>query len=77
VGLKPRRFTTRRPASASSGPGNLHEDGSFTVQFGDCDGKTPNCLPITPGWNYMVRLYRPQKEILDGSSKFPAGIVVK
>ena len=31
----------------------------------------PNCLPITPGWNYTVRLYRPQQEILDGSWVFP------
>ena len=23
------------------------------------------------GWNYMVRLYRPRKEILDGTWKFP------
>ena len=23
-----------------------------------------------PGWNYMVRLYRPRKEILDGTWKF-------
>src|SRR6267142_5833877 len=27
-------------------------DGSVTVQFGGCDGKTPNCLPIIKGWNY-------------------------
>lgn len=47
------------------------DDGSITVQFGGCDGKTPNCLPTTPGWNYMVRLYRPRKEILDGTWKFP------
>jgi hypothetical protein len=47
------------------------EDGSVTVQFGDCDGKTPNCLPITPGWNYLVRLYRPRKEVLAGTWKFP------
>ena len=46
-------------------------DGSFTIQFGGCDGKVPNCLPITPGWNYTVRLYRPRKEILDGTWKFP------
>jgi hypothetical protein len=46
-------------------------DGSITVQFGGCDGKASNCLPIFPGWNYMVRLYRPRKEILDGSWKFP------
>jgi hypothetical protein len=23
------------------------------------------------GWNYLVRLYRPRAEILDGSWKFP------
>jgi hypothetical protein len=47
------------------------EDGSITVQFGGYDGQTPNCLPITPGWNYLVRLYRPRKDILDGTWKFP------
>jgi hypothetical protein len=46
-------------------------DGSVLVQFGGCDGKAPNCLPITAGWNYIVRLYRPRAEILDGSWKFP------
>ena len=47
------------------------EDGSVTIQFGGCDGKIPNCLPIMPGWNYTVRLYRPRAEILNGSWKFP------
>jgi hypothetical protein len=47
------------------------EDGSVTVQFGGWDGKTPNCLPITPGWNYIVRLYRPRAEILSGRWTFP------
>jgi hypothetical protein len=46
-------------------------DGSVTVQFGGCDGRSTNCLPITPGWNYMVRLYRPRPEILDGTWQFP------
>jgi hypothetical protein len=46
-------------------------DGSVAVQFGGCDGKIPNCLPIMAGWNYMVRLYRPRPEILDGRWKFP------
>ena len=54
-----------------------NEDGSVTIQFGGCDGKTPNCLPIAPGWNYMVRLYRPRKEVLDGSWKFPEAQLVK
>jgi hypothetical protein len=46
-------------------------DGSITIQFGGCDGKIPNCLPIMNGWNYMVRLYRPRPEILNGTWKFP------
>jgi hypothetical protein len=46
-------------------------DGSYTIQFGGCDGKIPNCLPTMPGWNYTVRLYRPRPEILNGTWKFP------
>jgi hypothetical protein len=46
-------------------------DGSVTVQFGGCDGSKANCLPIMPGWNYLVRLYRPRPEILDGTWTFP------
>jgi hypothetical protein len=53
------------------------EDRSITIQFGGCDGKTSNCLPITPGWNYLVRLYRPRPEILDGTWKFPESQAVK
>jgi hypothetical protein len=51
-------------------------NGSVTVQFGGCDGKIPNCLPIMNGWNYMARLYRPRPEILDGTWKFPDARVV-
>jgi hypothetical protein len=51
-------------------------DGTVTVRFGGCDGKTANCLPITPGWNYMVRLYRPRSEVLDGNWKFPEARLV-
>ena len=47
------------------------QDGSVDVQFGGCDGKIPNCLPIMKGWNYTVRLYRPRAAILDGTWKFP------
>jgi hypothetical protein len=46
-------------------------DGLATIQFGNCGGTAPNCLPITPGWNYTVRLFLPRKEILDGSWSFP------
>ena len=45
--------------------------GGYTIQFGNCEKQTPNCLPISRGWNYTVRLYRPRKEILYGSWKLP------
>lgn len=45
-------------------------DGSTTVRFGGDPGA--NVLPITAGWSYVVRLYRPRPEILDGSWTFPA-----
>jgi len=51
--------------------GKKDADGSVAVQFGGCDGKIPNCIPIMKGWNYMVRLYRPHAEILNGKWKFP------
>jgi hypothetical protein len=47
------------------------DDGSFLIQFGGCDGKIANCLPTPPGWNYLVRLYRPKPEILSGAWTFP------
>jgi hypothetical protein len=46
-------------------------DGSVTIQFGGCDGKVPNCLPIMKGWNYTVRLYRAHQEVLNGKWTFP------
>lgn len=46
-------------------------DRSVTIQFGGCDGKVANCLPVEAGWNYTVRLYRPQSQVLDGSWTFP------
>ncbi|NDJ88208.1 DUF1254 domain-containing protein [Mycolicibacter kumamotonensis] len=51
------------------------QDGSVTVQFGGCPAgpaTVANCLPITPGWNYLVRLYQPDQEILSGKWVFPA-----
>lgn len=47
-----------------------NSDGSVTIHFGG-DPKASNYLPIVPGWNYTVRLYRPRPEILDGKWKFP------
>lgn len=62
--------------SVNSITGKKQPDGSIAIQFGGCDGKIPNCLPVTNGWNYTVRLYRPKQEILDGKWKFPEPQVV-
>ena len=48
-----------------------NEDGSFTLHFGGCDDGRINCIPISPGWNYAIRMYEPREEILDGSWRFP------
>ena len=49
-----------------------NEDGSITIHFGGCDDGRINCIPITPGWNYAVRMYEPRAEILDGTWRFPS-----
>jgi hypothetical protein len=46
-------------------------DGAVTIRFGGVSDSAPNHLPISPGWNYTVRLYRPRQELLDGSWRFP------
>ncbi len=46
-----------------------NDNGSVTVRFG---GTGDNSLPITDGWNYIVRFYRPRPEILTGDWTFPA-----
>lgn len=50
-------------------------DGTVNIQFGGDPKTAANYLPIAPGWNYIVRLYRPRKEILDGTWKFPEATV--
>lgn len=52
-------------------------DGAVTIQFGGEAGTASNLLPITPGWNYMVRLYRPRADILNGTWKFPEAAPLK
>ncbi|MFE6968512.1 DUF1214 domain-containing protein [Isoptericola sp. NPDC057653] len=49
------------------------EDGGVTVRFaaeGDV-GDEPNTVPVPEGWNYLVRLYRPRPEVLDGTWTVP------
>ena len=66
--LQPNQYNAYSVSSitAKKGP-----DGTVTIQFGGCDGTIENCLPITEGWNYTVRLFRPRAEILNGTWRFP------
>jgi hypothetical protein len=52
-------------------------DGSVTVQFGGDPKGASNYLAIMPGWNYTARMFRPRREIIDGTWKFPEAQPVK
>ena len=45
-------------------------NGTITLHFGG-NPDSVNYIPLTDGWNYVVRLYRPRAELLDGTWKFP------
>jgi hypothetical protein len=57
--------------SLNQSSAKANEDGSYTIRFGG-DPEGINYLPITKGWNYVVRMYQPRKEILEGEWTFPA-----
>ena len=51
----------------------LDSDGTFTVHFGSqvkC-GDVSNRLDVTEGWNFLMRIYRPGKSVLEGTYKLP------
>lgn len=54
----------------------LNDDGTFTVHFGSSElcGNMPNRLDVSEGWNFLMRIYRPGKSVLDGSYKLPSAI---
>ncbi len=51
-------------------------DGSVAIHFGG-DPEKPNYLPITDGWNYVVRLYVPKWQIIEGQWSPPTPRPVK
>jgi hypothetical protein len=57
----------------------LNADGTFTVYFGAVEtcGEVPNRLDTTEGWNFLMRIYRPGKSVLDGAYQLPAAQPVK
>jgi hypothetical protein len=46
-------------------------DGSITLHLGG-DPSSINYIPITEGWNYVVRMYQPRVELLNGTWTFPS-----
>jgi len=48
----------------------------FTEIVEDEDGRV-NCLPITEGYNYAIRMYQPRPEVLDASWTFPEIVPVR
>jgi hypothetical protein len=66
-------------AILNSSNAKLNPDGTFTVFFGSkalC-GDVANRLDVTPGWNFIFRVYRPGPSVLDGSYVLPAAKPVK
>jgi hypothetical protein len=57
--------------SVNSVTARKNPDGTTTIHLGDFAGDVPNAIPITDGWNYLARLYRPRSEVLDGSWTVP------
>ena len=51
-------------------------DGSVTIHFGGDPGQD-NFLPIVEGWQYIMRLYRPREEVLNGEWEFPQAVPVE
>ena len=54
----------------------FNEDGSFDANFGECGADAKNNLPITEGWNFVMRIYEPKLDLLE-SYKLPTPVKVK
>ena len=53
--------------SANSVTAEPNDDGSFTLNLAPKDDGLTNHLYIMDGWNYVLRLYRPHPEVIDGT----------
>jgi hypothetical protein len=66
----------RNAYSYNSVTAERNDDGSVTIHFGG-DPAQPNYLPLTEGWNYIVRCYLPGTEIIEGDWTPPAAQAVR
>ena len=58
--------------TVNSVTGHRDEDGAVTVHFTPPGGATePNSIPLPEGWNYLIRLYRPQPAFAAGEWHVP------
>lgn len=56
-----------------------NEDGTFMVHFGlkEACGDVPNRLDVTVGWNFLMRIYRPGKSVVNGEYALPIAMPTK
>ncbi len=57
----------------------LNADGTFDVYFGSPEScaNVPNRLDTTEGWNFLMRVYRPGRSVLEGAYTLPAATPVR
>lgn len=48
-----------------------NEDGSITINFGGCEDRRVNCIPVSDGWDYLVQTYEPNEAVTNGIYEFP------
>ncbi len=62
----------------NSSNAKLNSDGTLTAYFGSKElcGDKPNRLDVKPGWNFLMRIYRPGPSVLDGSYVLPGAMPV-
>jgi hypothetical protein len=65
-------FMKSENSNVNSSNVKLNADGTFTVFFGSLEtcGEVPNRLDTTAGWNFLMRIYRPGKSVLEGLINF-------
>ena len=52
-----------------------NNDGSYTINFSNNETLI-NFINIKKGWNYTIRMYEPDKKILNGEWTFPSAIKI-
>lgn len=56
----------------------LNPNGTFTVHYGSAEvcGERANRLDVTPGWNFLMRIYRPGPSVVSGAYALPKAVPV-